>query len=195
MLFFVIIKRVMKMREKLLIINASPRKNGVCAEVEKQIRSYFIEMDIEAYNTYELNPAPCIACGYCEQNKGCCQHDLDDFFIKFEEADYIAIFSPVYNNFFPSTFKALLDRFQWYYSLRFSHNVTPPVNKSKRVGMVLCSGSKCVPVADYMINSLKQSLTILNSSLTAKYYIPSTDIGKYSFNIIELEKFIHMLKG
>lgn len=188
-------KLVIVMREKFLIINASPRKKGVSAEIEKQIKAYFTEMEIITYNTYELNPAPCLACGYCEHNKGCCQRDLDDFFNDFENADYIAILSPVYNNFYPSTFKALMDRFQVYYSLRFSHNVKPTIEKPKRVGIVLCSGSKNVNVSDFMINSLKQSLTVLNSNLVARYYIPSTDIGKYSFNIIELEKFIHMLKG
>ena len=36
--------------KKLLIINASPRENGVCAEVLKQIKPYFIDCETKEYN-------------------------------------------------------------------------------------------------------------------------------------------------
>ncbi len=182
------------MRKKLLLINSSPRKDGVSAEIEKQLKAYFTECDIECENTYKLAPNPCIACGYCERNDGCAQKDLDDFFVKFEDADYIIFLTPVYNNFFPSPLKALIDRFQRYYSARFVKGIKPPIEKPKKVGLVICSGAKNVPVADYMTNAIKQCFTVLNGELVARYYIPSTDLAKYTFNIIELEKFVHQIK-
>ena len=49
--------------------------------------------------------------------------------------------------------------------------------------------------ADYMYNSLKQSFAPLGSEVCSRYYIPNTDMGRYTFNMTELQKFVHQLKG
>ncbi|MBR0413347.1 MAG: flavodoxin family protein [Eubacterium sp.] len=180
--------------KKLLIINASPRENGVCAEVIKQATPYFADCEIKQYDVYKLAPAPCVACNYCEQHDGCANKDLDIFFEDFEDADYIAFFTPVYNNFFPAPLKALIDRFQRYYSARFCRGANPPIEKPKKVGAVIVSGSNSRQNADYMANTLKQCFAVLNGDFRARYYIPDTDSGAYTFNIPELEKFAHQLK-
>ena len=112
-----------------------------------------------------------------------------------EDADYIAFFTPVYNNFFPAPLKAVIDRFQRYYSARFKRGAKPPIAKPKRVGVVIVSGSNARQCADYMTATLRQSFTVLNGEVTARYYIPGTDRGQYTFNNIELQKFIHQLRG
>ncbi len=180
--------------KKLLIINASPRKEGVCAEIVKQVKPYFADCDIKEYDLYKLSPAPCTACGYCEMHNGCSNHDLDWFFADFEDADYIAFFSPIYNNFFPAPLKAVIDRFQRYYAARFCRGAKPPIEKPKSVGAVIVSGSNARQCADYMCQTLKQSFTVLNGTLNARYYIPNTDSNNYTFNVVELEKFVHQLK-
>ena len=183
--------------KKLLIINGSPRKNGVCAEVIKQVKPCFADCEIREYDTYKLAPAPCIACNYCEMHDGCSNHDLDVFFEDFEEADYIAFFSPVYNNFFPAPLKAIIDRFQRYYSARFCRGANPPIEKPKSVGLVVTSGSagkNARQNADYMFNTLKQCFEVLNGDVKARYYIPGTDNKCYTFNITELDKFVHQMK-
>ncbi|MBR7060315.1 MAG: flavodoxin family protein [Eubacterium sp.] len=180
--------------KKLLVINGSPRENGVCAEIIKQVKPYFADCEIKEYNTYHLAPAPCTACYYCEMHEGCSNHDLDIFFEDFEEADYIAFFSPVYNNFFPAPLKAIIDRFQRYYSARFKRGANPPIEKHKSVGLVAVSGSNARQQADYMFNTLKQCFAVLNGDMKARYYIPGTDLNKYTFNVTELEKFVHQLK-
>ena len=119
---------------------------------------------------------------------------LDIFFEDFEDADYIAFFTPVYNNFFPAPLKALIDRFQRYYSARFCRGANPPIAKPKKVGAVIVSGSNSRQNADYMANTLKQCFAVLNGDFRARYYIPDTDSGAYTFNITELEKFAHQLK-
>jgi multimeric flavodoxin WrbA len=180
--------------KKLLIINSSPRENGVCSEVIKQVKPYFAECQIKQYDLYKLNPAPCTACGYCEIHEECSNKDLDIFFEDFEYADYIAFFSPIYNNFFPAPLKAVIDRFQRYYSARFYKGANPPIKKHKSVGLVITSGSSSRQCADYMATTLKQSFSVLNGTVTARYYIPNTDSNAYTFNITELEKFVHQMK-
>ncbi len=179
---------------KLLIINSSPRNNGVCVEVLNQIKPYFKECEIKEYDLYKLSPAPCIACGYCELHEGCSNKDLDIFFEDFEDADYIAIFSPMYNNFFPAPLKALIDRFQRYYSAKFLRGAKEPIKKHKSLGLVIASGSNARECANYMSNTIKQCFSVLNGTLSARYYIPDTDSKSYTFNIIELEKFVHQMK-
>ncbi len=181
--------------KNLMIVNSSPRKDGVCAEVIKQIKPYFAECRIKEYDLYKLSPAPCTACGYCEMHNGCSNKDLDIFFEDFEDADYIAFFSPIYNNFYPAPLKAVIDRFQRYYSARFCRGDNPPVKKPKSVGLVITSGSNARQCADYMTTALKQSFSVLNGKINARYYIPNTDSKAYTFNIIELEKFVHQMKN
>lgn len=173
----------------------SPRDNGTCQELINQVRTYFLDCEIKIYDTYKLDPKPCTDCKYCEYHDGCVNRDLDIFYEDFEEADYVAIFTPVYNNFFPAPLKALLDRFQPYVNARFKRGANPPVEKHKRVGVVISSGSNARQSADFMVGALKQIFSVLNGEVTARYYIPNTDVGRYTFNLIELQKFIHQLKG
>ena len=88
----------------------------------------------------------------------------------------------MYNNFFPAPLKAVIDRFQRYYSARFKRGAKPPIAKPKRVGVVIVSGSNARQCADYMTATLRQSFTVLNGEVTARYYIPGTDRGQYTFN-------------
>lgn len=180
--------------EKMLIINGSPRDNGVSAELINQVKKYFIDCEIKQYDTYKMAPAPCTDCRYCEYHNGCSNKDLDFFFYDFEQADYILFFSPIYNNFFPALLKAIIDRFQRYYSARFKRGANPPIEKHRKVGVVIVSGSNARQCADYMNATLKQAFTVLNGDVCARYYIPDTDSGAYTFNLVELEKFVHQLK-
>ena len=178
----------------MLIINGSPRDNGVSAELINQVKKYFIDCEIKQYDTYKMAPAPCTDCRYCEYHNGCSNKDLDFFFYDFEQADYILFFSPIYNNFFPAPLKAIIDRFQRYYSARFKRGANPPIEKHRKVGVVIVSGSNARQCADYMNATLKQAFTVLNGGVCARYYIPDTDSGAYTFNLVELEKFVHQLK-
>lgn len=180
--------------KNLLIINGSPRAKGVNAEVIMQVKPYFADCIIKEYDVYKLAPAPCTACGYCEMHDGCSNRDLDVFFADLEDADYIAFFTPVYNNFFPAPLKAVIDRFQRYYSARFCRGAKPPIEKPKNVGVVITSGSNSRQNADFMCATLRQCFSVMNGELKARYYIPNTDSANYTFNIPELEKFVHQLK-
>ena len=154
--------------KKLLIIMGSPRQDGICRELINQVSKYFLDCEIKVYDSYKLSPAPCTDCKWCEYHEGCSNKDLDVFFEDFEDADYIA---------------------------RFKRGANPPVKKPKRVGAVIASGSNARQSADYMYNSLKQSFAPLGSEVCSRYYIPNTDMGRYTFNMTELQKFVHQLKG
>ena len=90
--------------KKLLIIMGSPRQDGICQELINQVRKYFLDCEIKLYDSYKLAPSPCTDCKWCEYHDGCSNKDLDIFFEDFEDADYIAFFTPVYNNFLYTLF-------------------------------------------------------------------------------------------
>lgn len=163
------------LEKSVLFLNASPRRDGTCSEAAYKVRALFDGAHVLEYSLYDLNPAPCIDCGYCKTNEGCSVKDLDLFFMDFEQADVVLIFSPVYNNFFPGPFKNLLDRFQRYYAARFFRGQKPPIARPKQVGVFLCSGADCPDVADYMLETLRQSFTVLNGRVVSHLYVPSTD--------------------
>ena len=143
--------------KKLLIIKGSPREDGICQELINQVRKYFLDCEIKLYDSYKLSPSPCTDCKWCEYHDGCSNKDLDIFFEDFEDADYIALFTPVYNNFYPAPVKAILDRFQRYYNARFKRGANPPIKKAKRVGVVIASGSNTNQV-QAMADNVREAL-------------------------------------
>lgn len=181
--------------KSLVIINGSPREKGVSAELSRQVKPYFNDCSVTEYSAYELNAAPCLACGYCEEHDGCANKDLDRFFCDIERADYIIFISPVYNDFYPAPLKAVTDRFQRYLNARFKRGVKLPLGSSKNVGAIIISGSNSRYAADYMAKALRSLFEALGCSLSARYYIPNTDLGMYTFNLVELERFIHQIKA
>lgn len=181
--------------KKVVVLNASPRADGACSEAVYMFEDFLNDKDFEfvKYDLYELNPAPCKDCGYCRVKNGCSVKDLDLFFVDFELAEYVVVFSPIYNNFFPGPMKNLLDRFQRYYSARFFRNVKPPIEIPKRVGIFVCSGTNDKISFDYMCETLRQSFTVLNGKIVSKFYLPSTDTNKSEISKNDIEVFINNL--
>lgn len=181
--------------KKVVVLNASPRADGACSEALYMFEDFLNDKDFELvkYDLYELNPVPCRDCGYCRVKNGCSVKDLDLFFADFELAEYVVVFSPIYNNFFPGPMKNLLDRFQRYYSARFFRNVKSPIEVPKRVGIFVCSGTNDKISFDYMCETLRQSFTVLNGKIVSKFYLPSTDTNKSEISKNDIEVFINNL--
>ena len=78
---------------------------------------------------------------------------------------------------------------------RFKRGVKLPLGSSKNVGAIIISGSNSRYAADYMAKALRSLFEALGCSLSARYYIPNTDLGMYTFNLVELERFIHQIKA
>ena len=130
---------------------------------------------IKEYSAYELNAKPCTACGICERESRCGFRDLDGFFADFENATHFLVASPVYNGSMPSPLKAIFDRFQLYYSLRFVWNERPPVKTPKRAGLAVTSGCAQSKGFDAIKKQIECQFTVMNTSLVAETCFRSTD--------------------
>jgi multimeric flavodoxin WrbA len=161
--------------KNILVIYGSPRKNsGSAALARALLEQKPADASVKEYDAYRLNAKPCLGCGGCDRKVGCVQRDLDEFYKDFEAADYVVFASPVYNGGFPAPLKAILDRFQCYYALRFAHGVKPPIAKHRRAALVMTGGCEAQG-SEHMTETLRQQFTVLNAELAATVTVTGTD--------------------
>ena len=105
---------------KVLLLNGSPRANGVNATALQEMVNVFEQNGIATEVVHVGNQAVrgCMACGYCYKNGKCIYDDVvNELAVKFEEADGLVVASPVYYASANATLVAVLDRL--FYSSRF----------------------------------------------------------------------------
>ena len=127
------------------------------------------------FSAYDLNASGCRACCFCEKHYCCALHDLDDFMRAFEQSSFFVLASPVYNSSLPAPTKAVIDRFQRYYSARFSLGKKPPIEKPKRAMLILTSGSGGQTGFTCIEDMLINQFTVLNTTLEQRIFVPDTD--------------------
>lgn len=105
---------------KVLLLNGSPRVNGVNGTALQEMVQVFEQNGIETEIVHVGNQAVrgCMACGYCYKNGKCIYDDVvNELASKFEAADGLVVASPVYYASANATLVAVLDRL--FYSSRF----------------------------------------------------------------------------
>ena len=98
---------------QVLIINGSPRKNGVTAAVLHRIEENLQKVDIEVffYNLGEMKISHCTGCNYCYRTGHCCIEDDAELLSKrIEEVDGIVLGSPTYASNVSGLMKDFIDR-------------------------------------------------------------------------------------
>lgn len=101
---------------KVLILNGSPRKNGIISTLLKEVVEGIKEKnnEIEWVDIYNLQMKPCIACMKCRTKAdGECSLPKDDAHIigkKIKEADTLVIGTPTYWGNMSSQLKVLFER-------------------------------------------------------------------------------------
>ena len=161
--------------QNILVIYGSPRANsGSAALARALLEQQPSGAAVTEYYAYRLNAKPCLGCGGCDRRVGCVQRDLDEFYRDFEAADFVVFASPVYNGGFPAPLKAVLDRFQCYYALRFAHGVKQPIPKHRRAALVMTGGCEAQG-SEHMAQTLRQQFTVLNAELVAVVTVTGTD--------------------
>lgn len=164
------------MEKRLLILFGSPKTNGATANAVRDFVAQIPKgVSIKEYRAFDMRPMPCIDCGYCKTKNGCTFHDLDSFFLDFEQADYVVVASPVYNQSFPSPLKAVLERTQRYYNLRFTQGVRGAIKKPRKCALIAVSGNEEEQAYNHMASMLEQALTVLNGELVSTLIVRNTD--------------------
>ncbi len=163
------------MTKTILVIKGSYRENGFTNRIWKDAVRDLENTEIKIFDTYSHKFKFCKGCNYCEEAGKCVYRDLDEFFKTFENADVIIFSSPVYNGSFAAPVKAIIDRFQVYYTSFYKNAKTQPIKKHRKVILLAAAGRKGKEALEEMEKNLKCACTILNSELVGSVLCYDTD--------------------
>ncbi|MCD7837025.1 MAG: flavodoxin family protein [Lachnospiraceae bacterium] len=148
-------------KQKVLIINGSPRSNGNTSIEVREMENVFRESEVEAeiVRIGHMNVRGCIACGHCYEAGKCVFDDVvNELALKFEKADGLVVASPVYYASANATLVACLDRL--FYSTHF--------DKTMKVGAsVVCARRGGCSAA---FDELNKYFTISNMPIASSQY-------------------------
>lgn len=174
--------------KKLLIIKGSARKDGYTNRLCDVVQDFFEDFETEIFDAYSESIMPCDGCNYCEKNGKCKNRDLDAFFKSFEEADLIIFASPVYNGTFTAPVKALIDRFQVYYTGFYAKGKRQQIEKRRKAILISASGRDGIKSFEFMKWQLACAFSILNVEFMGSVLCSHTDTQP------QLEKAVEDLK-
>jgi multimeric flavodoxin WrbA len=104
--------------------------------------------DIKKIIASELDLSPCRECRVCSRTGECIiGDDMQDIYRILTDADFIAVASPVFFTTVSGYLKAIIDRCQRFWSLKYEHKKN--IIKKKRGGIFICvSGSERESIFD-----------------------------------------------
>lgn len=115
--------------KKIILINASPRKNKNSEQVAEHIKLKIKELsdakgtdelEIKYMDLKRMNFIGCIDCGYCQKHRGCSvKDDIQYMYEEFNESDATIVVTPIYFDGTPWKLKALVDRLQAIYNSKY----------------------------------------------------------------------------
>ena len=129
------------MSKKLLIVNGSPRKNGVDAAIAKLIAERVREQDYETeiISLCDLNIGGCRACMACKKTGRCAQDDdMTQMYEKMRSCDMLILASPVYFGAESGQMKCFIDRFYAMVKMQDGQRLVNFGNVSKASILLTC---------------------------------------------------------
>ncbi|MBQ7116414.1 MAG: NAD(P)H-dependent oxidoreductase [Clostridia bacterium] len=163
------------MSEKILVVKGSCRKGSVTNHIWQDALNSVEDIEISVFDAFSEAFAFCNGCNFCEEMGRCIHRDLDGFFKDFENADVVLFSSPVYNGGFSAPVKALIDRFQAYYTSFYKNGKTQPIKKKRKGILLVAAGRGGVVATEDMQKNLKCAFTILNMELAGTVLCANTD--------------------
>ena len=159
----------------VFIINGAGRQNGYTKKQIEYLKKITVCENIVTFELFKEKFHFCDGCNYCEENEKCKHRDLDLFFSEFENADLIVFASPLYNGTFSAPLKALIDRFQFYYTYFYKYNKTQKIKKSRKAILLVSSGRDGHKWVSVMEEQLKFACSILNIEFVGSALCNYTD--------------------
>lgn len=164
----------------ICILKGSPNKNGFTEHLLNAFLENFSDASTEIFDAYTVNAKPCIDCKFCSKTFGCASKDLDDFFKSYESCDIFVAAFPIYFLSLPAPMKSILDRFQKYFSARFSLDIKKPVKK-ERIGVLISScGSKDETGFSVILKQWKMAFSVSGIKNIETIFVSETDSGNLS---------------
>ena len=154
---------------KITAIYGSPRKNGNTAILMEQFlkgieeREDYSETDVEIKKILvsDLDISPCRECGNCLKTGECIvSDDMQEIYRLLIEADFIAVASPVFFTSVSAYLKAVIDRCQRFWVLKYEHN-KKIIKKNRRGIFISTSGSGSKDMFNCSIKVIRSFFDVL----------------------------------
>jgi hypothetical protein len=143
-------------RFKLVAIYGSPRKKGNTEILLDKFLEGAIfaaagskkDLEIKKIITSDLNISPCRGCGNCSKTGECIiEDDMQEVYKELIEADFLAVASPVFFTTVSGYLKALIDRCQRFWSLKYEHKKRI-IKKDRKGIFISTAGSNSISIFD-----------------------------------------------
>ncbi|GAA0179182.1 flavodoxin family protein [Clostridium sediminicola] len=175
---------------KTLILMASPKKDGNTSDmVQAFVKN--IPGAYEVINVYKESVKPCVDCKYCSTSELKCSinDNMSDIYDYVNHSDNIVIASPVYFGGFPAPLKTIIDRFQIYWSYKYSQKKSYKFKKKRGILLLNCGA----PLEDMFIGmekSFDYLMKSLNGEVISQVFVHSTDRIKFNDNKRAVEEVV-----
>lgn len=185
-------------KQKVIIVNGSPRKNGNTSELLKKAEegARLAGAEVECISLYDLNYKGCVSCFTCKIKGGkmegkCSQaDDLLVVFEKIEKADTLILGSPFYFSNVTAAMRSFLERLLFQYKV-YDEKGTSLFPKKIKTGFIVTTGAPELEFYKVLLNNITGSLS---QTLGSSEYIFSTDTyqfddsGRYEISGIDVVK-------
>ncbi|MBO5857009.1 MAG: flavodoxin family protein [Clostridia bacterium] len=160
---------------KILIVDGTSRKDGFTKKLVDFLKNNVDLENIVTFETYKEKISFCDGCNFCEANERCKNRDLDVFFEEFETADLIVFATPVYNGMVSAPMKALIERFQPYYTYFYIQNKTQKIEKRRKAIILASAGRDAETALDYIVTQYKYAFSVTNIEFIGSVLCNFTD--------------------
>lgn len=130
--------------KRILLVDASPRKNGNSEIIVDRIASDLKNEEVTVFKMREKRCNPCMACAACQgkETQMCVQKDdITELLPVIENCDAILVASPIYNQQISSQAKLFIERFYPFFHIE-GKNLSNTAKFGKKAALVCtCWGS------------------------------------------------------
>ena len=179
---------------KILILNASPRKNGTISQAVERfadganyshLGDFSDDTQVEIVNVNDLKFSPCRGCMQCRKCGHCCLPEDDAHRVaeKIAACDVLVVAAPVYWGNMPGTLKTLFDRMVYALMSESRLGIPKPLHKGK-YAYIITSCTTPFPFNFFcrqtsgMVVALKEILGTAGFKIKGKVVIPGTKAKK-----------------
>ncbi len=166
--------------KKVLALMGSPRRDKNTETLLDYLLDGVLETGLDVKKIYIGNKeiSPCTGCGYCEKKGECVfKDDMEEIYEEFDNRDIFILSAPLYFNSLNSKTKAVIDRCQKYWSIKYVLGQSYKKTED-RIGIFMSVGgapyshdqfSGTIPIMDLFFKAI-------NANYLGNYFVSNTDI-------------------
>lgn len=125
----------------------------------------------------DMNIGNCIQCDHCWRTGECIiKDDMQEMYRLLDESDYIVLASPVYFNSVNGMSKAMIDRCQRYYGIKYGYG-REKVEIKNKIGIYIAAGGARYTMDQFLGSRLvvDHFFLVLNAKYYGNYFASETD--------------------